>query len=147
MTWFHTGGSRYRCQGRSFHPHRRRPVGPHQSDGETCDPTGAEWDEDGHERCLRPQHLTPPLSNVTAHPLNSISQGPRGRSRTRPTSWAFYGNTRGPAPSRSFLFVASKRWHGYRSKINELTAEMSKLHKEIDNYNQENSVYLSYEKR
>lgn len=24
---------------------------------------------------------------------------------------------------------------------------MSKLHKEIDNYNQENSVYLSYEKR
>ncbi|XP_003968254.1 intraflagellar transport protein 74 homolog isoform X1 [Takifugu rubripes] len=34
-----------------------------------------------------------------------------------------------------------------RSKINELTAEMSKLHKEIDNYNQENSVYLSYEKR
>lgn len=24
---------------------------------------------------------------------------------------------------------------------------MSKLHKQIDNYNQENSVYLSYEKR
>ncbi|XP_071751442.1 intraflagellar transport protein 74 homolog [Centroberyx gerrardi] len=34
-----------------------------------------------------------------------------------------------------------------RSKINELTAETSKLHKEIDNFNQENSVYLSYEKR
>ncbi|CAF92506.1 unnamed protein product, partial [Tetraodon nigroviridis] len=34
-----------------------------------------------------------------------------------------------------------------RSKINELTIEMSKLHKEIENYNQENSVYLSYEKR
>lgn len=34
-----------------------------------------------------------------------------------------------------------------RSKINELTTETSKLHKEIDNYNQENSVYLSYEKR
>uniref|UniRef100_A0A8C3AA65 Intraflagellar transport 74 n=1 Tax=Cyclopterus lumpus TaxID=8103 RepID=A0A8C3AA65_CYCLU len=34
-----------------------------------------------------------------------------------------------------------------RSKINELTTETSKLHKEIDNYKQENSVYLSYEKR
>ncbi|TKS88057.1 Intraflagellar transport protein 74 -like protein [Collichthys lucidus] len=34
-----------------------------------------------------------------------------------------------------------------RSKINELTTESSKLHKEIENYNQENSVYLSYEKR
>uniref|UniRef100_A0A8D3CZ41 Intraflagellar transport protein 74-like n=1 Tax=Scophthalmus maximus TaxID=52904 RepID=A0A8D3CZ41_SCOMX len=34
-----------------------------------------------------------------------------------------------------------------RSKFNELTTETSKLHKEIDNYNQENSVYLSYEKR
>ncbi|XP_071397307.1 intraflagellar transport protein 74 homolog [Centroberyx affinis] len=34
-----------------------------------------------------------------------------------------------------------------RSKINELTTETSKLHKEIDNFNQENSVYLSYEKR
>ncbi|XP_058481750.1 intraflagellar transport protein 74 homolog [Solea solea] len=34
-----------------------------------------------------------------------------------------------------------------RSKITELTTETSKLHKEIDNYNQENSVYLSYEKR
>ncbi|KAM9332141.1 intraflagellar transport protein 74 homolog isoform 1-T3 [Pholidichthys leucotaenia] len=34
-----------------------------------------------------------------------------------------------------------------RSKINELTSETSKLHKEIDNYNKENSVYLSYEKR
>ncbi|XP_041670129.1 intraflagellar transport protein 74 homolog [Cheilinus undulatus] len=34
-----------------------------------------------------------------------------------------------------------------RSKINELTTETNKLHKEIDNYNQENSVYLSYEKR
>ncbi|KAJ0022728.1 hypothetical protein NQD34_014862 [Periophthalmus magnuspinnatus] len=33
-----------------------------------------------------------------------------------------------------------------RSKINELTTETSKLHKEIDNFNQENSVYLSYEK-
>lgn len=43
--------------------------------------------------------------------------------------------------------VASKRSCGCRSKINELTTEMSKLHKEIDNYNQENSVYLSYEKR
>ncbi|XP_027860762.1 intraflagellar transport protein 74 homolog [Xiphophorus couchianus] len=34
-----------------------------------------------------------------------------------------------------------------RSKINELTTETSKLHKEIENYNQENSVYVSYEKR
>lgn len=34
-----------------------------------------------------------------------------------------------------------------RSKINELTTETSKMLKEIDNYNQENSVYLSYEKR
>uniref|UniRef100_A0A8C6T0I9 Intraflagellar transport 74 n=1 Tax=Neogobius melanostomus TaxID=47308 RepID=A0A8C6T0I9_9GOBI len=34
-----------------------------------------------------------------------------------------------------------------RSKINELTTETSKLHKEIDNFNQENSVYLSYEKK
>ncbi|XP_039983555.1 intraflagellar transport protein 74 homolog isoform X2 [Xiphias gladius] len=34
-----------------------------------------------------------------------------------------------------------------RSKLNELTTETSKLHKEIDNYNQENSVYLSYERR
>ncbi|RVE59054.1 hypothetical protein OJAV_G00200430 [Oryzias javanicus] len=34
-----------------------------------------------------------------------------------------------------------------RSKINELMTETSKLHKEIDNYNQENSVYLCYEKR
>uniref|UniRef100_A0A1A7WSS1 Intraflagellar transport 74 homolog n=1 Tax=Iconisemion striatum TaxID=60296 RepID=A0A1A7WSS1_9TELE len=34
-----------------------------------------------------------------------------------------------------------------RAKINELTTETSKLHKEIENYNQENSVYLSYEKR
>uniref|UniRef100_A0A3Q3VWA7 Intraflagellar transport 74 homolog n=1 Tax=Mola mola TaxID=94237 RepID=A0A3Q3VWA7_MOLML len=34
-----------------------------------------------------------------------------------------------------------------RSKIIELTTETSKLHKEIDNYNQEKSVYLSYEKR
>lgn len=40
-----------------------------------------------------------------------------------------------------------KLLYRYRSKINELTIEMSKLHKEIDNYNQENSVYLSYEKR
>lgn len=35
----------------------------------------------------------------------------------------------------------------YRSKINELTTENSKLQKEIDVFNQENSVYLSYEKR
>ncbi|KAM4533943.1 intraflagellar transport protein 74 homolog isoform 2-T2 [Odontesthes bonariensis] len=34
-----------------------------------------------------------------------------------------------------------------RSKINELTTETSKLHNEIDSFNQENSVYLSYEKR
>ncbi|XP_076867458.1 intraflagellar transport protein 74 homolog [Brachyhypopomus gauderio] len=34
-----------------------------------------------------------------------------------------------------------------RSKINELTTEISKLQKEIDTFNQENSVYLSYEKR
>uniref|UniRef100_A0AAR2KA80 Intraflagellar transport 74 homolog n=1 Tax=Pygocentrus nattereri TaxID=42514 RepID=A0AAR2KA80_PYGNA len=34
-----------------------------------------------------------------------------------------------------------------RGKINELTAETSKLQKEIDMFNQENSVYLSYEKR
>ncbi|KAL7837945.1 hypothetical protein AOLI_G00263490 [Acnodon oligacanthus] len=34
-----------------------------------------------------------------------------------------------------------------RGKINELTAETSKLQKEIDIFNQENSVYLSYEKR
>ncbi|XP_061569834.1 intraflagellar transport protein 74 homolog [Cololabis saira] len=34
-----------------------------------------------------------------------------------------------------------------RSKTNELVIEISKLGKEIDNYNQENSVYLSYEKR
>ncbi|XP_014870043.1 intraflagellar transport protein 74 homolog isoform X2 [Poecilia latipinna] len=34
-----------------------------------------------------------------------------------------------------------------RSKINELTTETSKLHKEIENFNQENSVYVSYEKR
>ncbi|KAG7477147.1 hypothetical protein MATL_G00091030 [Megalops atlanticus] len=33
-----------------------------------------------------------------------------------------------------------------RSKINELTTESSKLQKEIDTFNQENSVYLSYEK-
>uniref|UniRef100_A0A1A8HH01 Intraflagellar transport 74 homolog n=2 Tax=Nothobranchius korthausae TaxID=1143690 RepID=A0A1A8HH01_9TELE len=34
-----------------------------------------------------------------------------------------------------------------RAKINELTTETSRLHIEIENYNQENSVYLSYEKR
>ncbi|XP_062340812.1 intraflagellar transport protein 74 homolog [Osmerus eperlanus] len=34
-----------------------------------------------------------------------------------------------------------------RSKINELTTETSKLQKDIDTYSQENSVYLSYEKR
>uniref|UniRef100_A0A4W3I5B0 Intraflagellar transport 74 n=1 Tax=Callorhinchus milii TaxID=7868 RepID=A0A4W3I5B0_CALMI len=34
----------------------------------------------------------------------------------------------------------------YRAKINELTTEVSKLQKEIDMFNQENSVYLSYEK-
>ncbi|KAJ8007479.1 hypothetical protein DPEC_G00117930 [Dallia pectoralis] len=34
-----------------------------------------------------------------------------------------------------------------RSKINELTIESSKVQKEIDTFNQENSVYLSYEKR
>ncbi|XP_036033558.1 intraflagellar transport protein 74 homolog [Onychomys torridus] len=34
-----------------------------------------------------------------------------------------------------------------RSKISELTTEISKLQKEIEMYNQENSVYLSYEKR
>ncbi|XP_030640653.1 intraflagellar transport protein 74 homolog [Chanos chanos] len=34
-----------------------------------------------------------------------------------------------------------------RSKINELTIESSKLQKEIELFNQENSVYLSYEKR
>ncbi|XP_036436633.1 intraflagellar transport protein 74 homolog [Colossoma macropomum] len=34
-----------------------------------------------------------------------------------------------------------------RGKINELTTETSKLQKEIDIFNQENSVYLSYEKR
>ncbi|XP_028827268.1 intraflagellar transport protein 74 homolog isoform X2 [Denticeps clupeoides] len=34
-----------------------------------------------------------------------------------------------------------------RSKITELTTECSKLQKEIDTFNQENSVYLSYEKR
>ncbi|KAK7881872.1 hypothetical protein WMY93_030281 [Mugilogobius chulae] len=34
-----------------------------------------------------------------------------------------------------------------RSKINELTTETSKVHKEIENFNQENSVYLSYEKK
>lgn len=34
-----------------------------------------------------------------------------------------------------------------RSKLNELTTEMAKLKKEIDTYNQENSVFLSYEKK
>uniref|UniRef100_A0A3Q3J5L9 Uncharacterized protein n=1 Tax=Monopterus albus TaxID=43700 RepID=A0A3Q3J5L9_MONAL len=34
-----------------------------------------------------------------------------------------------------------------RSKINELTTETSKMCREIDNYNKEKSVYLSYEKR
>ncbi|XP_055488169.1 intraflagellar transport protein 74 homolog [Leucoraja erinacea] len=34
-----------------------------------------------------------------------------------------------------------------RAKISELTTEVSKLQKEIDTFNQENSVYLSYEKR
>uniref|UniRef100_A0A673I2U1 Intraflagellar transport 74 homolog n=1 Tax=Sinocyclocheilus rhinocerous TaxID=307959 RepID=A0A673I2U1_9TELE len=34
-----------------------------------------------------------------------------------------------------------------RSKINELTMESSKLQKDIDTFSQENSVYLSYEKR
>ncbi|XP_048972155.1 intraflagellar transport protein 74 homolog isoform X2 [Canis lupus baileyi] len=34
-----------------------------------------------------------------------------------------------------------------RSKISELTMEINKLQKEIEMYNQENSVYLSYEKR
>uniref|UniRef100_A0A803TR77 Intraflagellar transport 74 n=1 Tax=Anolis carolinensis TaxID=28377 RepID=A0A803TR77_ANOCA len=34
-----------------------------------------------------------------------------------------------------------------RSKISELTTEINKLQKERDMYNQENSVYLSYEKR
>ncbi|XP_054842789.1 intraflagellar transport protein 74 homolog [Eublepharis macularius] len=34
-----------------------------------------------------------------------------------------------------------------RSKINELTLEINKLQKEIDMYNQENSVFLAYEKR
>lgn len=34
-----------------------------------------------------------------------------------------------------------------RSKINEFTAEINKLQKEKEMYNQENSVYLSYEKR
>ncbi|XP_068090725.1 intraflagellar transport protein 74 homolog [Hyperolius riggenbachi] len=34
-----------------------------------------------------------------------------------------------------------------RSKVNEFTSEMTRLKKEIDTYNQENSVYLSYEKR
>ncbi|XP_034028734.1 intraflagellar transport protein 74 homolog [Thalassophryne amazonica] len=34
-----------------------------------------------------------------------------------------------------------------RSKMSELTTETSKLHKEVENYNQENSVYLSFEKR
>ncbi|KAM4807546.1 intraflagellar transport protein 74 homolog isoform 2-T2 [Rhinophrynus dorsalis] len=34
-----------------------------------------------------------------------------------------------------------------RSKVSELTTEMAKLKKEIDTHNQENSVYLSYEKR
>uniref|UniRef100_H3AX78 Intraflagellar transport 74 n=1 Tax=Latimeria chalumnae TaxID=7897 RepID=H3AX78_LATCH len=34
-----------------------------------------------------------------------------------------------------------------RSRITELTTEINKLQKEIDTYNQENSVYLSYEKR
>ncbi|KAG8455119.1 hypothetical protein GDO86_001363 [Hymenochirus boettgeri] len=34
-----------------------------------------------------------------------------------------------------------------RNKVNELSTEMTKLKKEIDTNNQENSVYLSYEKR
>uniref|UniRef100_A0A8C7EHZ3 Intraflagellar transport 74 n=1 Tax=Nothoprocta perdicaria TaxID=30464 RepID=A0A8C7EHZ3_NOTPE len=34
-----------------------------------------------------------------------------------------------------------------RSKINDLTAEINKLQKEVEMYKQENSVYLSYEKR
>ncbi|XP_055433837.1 intraflagellar transport protein 74 homolog isoform X3 [Bubalus kerabau] len=34
-----------------------------------------------------------------------------------------------------------------RSKISDLTTEINKLQKEIEMYNQENSVYLSYEKR
>ncbi|KAH1168577.1 intraflagellar transport protein 74 homolog isoform X1 [Mauremys mutica] len=34
-----------------------------------------------------------------------------------------------------------------RSKISELTTEINKLQKEIEMYNQENSVYLSHEKR
>ncbi|XP_039517517.1 intraflagellar transport protein 74 homolog isoform X2 [Pimephales promelas] len=34
-----------------------------------------------------------------------------------------------------------------RSKINELTMESTKLQKDIDNFSQENSVFLSYEKR
>lgn len=35
----------------------------------------------------------------------------------------------------------------FRSKTNELTTEINKLQEEVEMYKQENSAYLTYEKR
>ena len=51
---FNPDGSRYKWsswhEGRRPHRHPWSPVSADQSDWPACDPTGAQWDEDGHER-------------------------------------------------------------------------------------------------
>ena len=62
--------------------------------------------------------------------------------------WKFYFQL-------SYPFVAKYVWnltllffsHVRRAKITEITVEVTKMQKEIDQYSQENTTYLTYEKR
>ena len=66
---------------------------------------------------------------------------------------AFYGeNFRDVRTKQRMAFHIFKLYQYYtygfcRGKINELNVEIAKLTKEINQFNQENASYLSYEKR
>uniref|UniRef100_A0A3Q2DEE9 Intraflagellar transport 74 n=1 Tax=Cyprinodon variegatus TaxID=28743 RepID=A0A3Q2DEE9_CYPVA len=87
-----------------------------------------------------PTAVRPPPTAVRVP--TGVKPGPLN-NRIKSLHWLMKGRglfSRSSHQSKAFCFPT-------RSKINELTTETSRLHKEIEHYNQENSVYLSYEKR
>ncbi|XP_029332301.1 intraflagellar transport protein 74 homolog [Mus caroli] len=111
-----------------------------------------------------PSGIRPPSGNVrvaTAMPPTTARPGSRGgplgtggvlssqiKVADRPvTQQGLSGMKTGMKGPQRQILDKSYYLGLLRSKISELTTEINKLQKEIEMYNQENSVYLSYEKR
>lgn len=91
-------GSRYKYEGWRLHPHCWSPVSSNQSDRETCNPAGPQWDEDCYERYIWHTFST----WITFQTWNPAFQTAllflkdlRDRSRIKRTSLAFWGSPAG----------------------------------------------------